>query len=248
MAAVRVGVLVGRSVGADGGPTDGGPSGAVRVSVSLFASDARDDGTAPVYLTVRHSGKRALLPLAHYGVPNLRPRDWKARTSSVRKTAPHADVVGARIAECLSTAEHVAVVVSPAPALVVRDAVRDRLDEDFGLGAPEPEVEDAEPCFLAFCRDQVAGYAARGQVGTHDQYRAVVDKLEAYVSAPSSGAADTLLCKEVTAAIVRGFCAWLLAPEPAGRGNSANTARKAVTTLRTFWTRAAREGEQRPCA
>lgn len=207
----------------------------MKVTASLFASEARDDGTAPVYLTVRHAGKRALLPLAPYGVPNVKPKDWNAKRGSVRKTTDHWEGIGARIAEAVALAErlHVERVVPSAAAL--RDAMRAELDRRYRPDV-EPEPEAAPAGFLAFCRDQVAGYLARGQVGTHDQYRAICDKLEDYLERP------TLAYEDVTPALVRGFYAWLLAPEPAGRGNRPNTARKAITTMRTFWTRAHREG------
>lgn len=212
----------------------------MKVSASVFASEARADGTAPVYLTIRHGNRRALLPLASYGVPNVKPRDWNARSGSVRRGTTNEATVNVRISEAVATAErlHVEHVFPTSAAL--RDATRAVLDLEYGVGQPEPEAEEEPPCFLLYCDDQVAGYLARGQVGTHDQYRAVVDKLRRYVSTDTVGG---LPYPAVTPALVRGFYAWLLAPEPAGLGNRPNTARKAITTLRTFWTRAKREGK-----
>ena len=71
----------------------------MRVSAVSYEGEARADGTAPVYLAVRHRGKRALLPLAPYGVPNVRPSQWNANRGEVRRGHDLADVVNGRVSE-----------------------------------------------------------------------------------------------------------------------------------------------------
>ncbi|MEM6328187.1 MAG: site-specific integrase, partial [Bacteroidota bacterium] len=218
----------------------------MRASIEMQTSKANSDGKCPLRLVVWHADRRALWAL---GV-SVRPRHWNTKAQQVRKGTPNATEINAQLRRILELARTEADRLALTPgrvvtATVIRDAVRARVEGD--------EAQADTPCFLAYCDAQIDEYRRRGQMGTWESYRAQARKLRAFVATPSftatsspasAPAASVLPFDAVTPAVVRAFYAWLLTPRAdGGQGNRLNTARKAITTLRTFWERAALEGK-----
>ncbi|MEM1055931.1 MAG: phage integrase SAM-like domain-containing protein, partial [Bacteroidota bacterium] len=225
----------------------------MRASFEIQKGKANAEGECPVRLVVWHADRRARLAL---GV-SVKPRHRNPNAQEVRKGAPRASEINTSLRQIAERARSEADRLALTPgrvvtATAVRDAVRESL-----RGVPQPA---SGPTFLSYCDAQVEGYRQRAQLGTWESYRAQVGKLRAFAATRASDAAGRerkavpypsdpglsfleLPFGSVTPNVVRAFYGWLLAPKTeGGQGNRLNTARKAITTLRTFWDRAAQDG------
>ncbi|MEM1056764.1 MAG: phage integrase SAM-like domain and Arm DNA-binding domain-containing protein, partial [Bacteroidota bacterium] len=211
----------------------------MRASFEIQKGKANAEGECPVRLVIWHADRRARLAL---GV-TVKPRHWNPKAQEVRKGAPRASEINANLRQIAERARSEADRLALTPgrvitATAVRDAVRESLQ-----GAPLPS---SGPTFLSYCDAQVEGYRQRAQLGTWESYRAQVGKLRAFAASQVEAmhlSSSDLPFESVTPDVVRAFYGWLLAPKTeGGQGNRLNTARKAITTLRTFWDRAAQDG------
>lgn len=212
-----------------------------KVTLSLAASEKRKNGEAPLYLVARHRDARAKLSTGL----TLKPKDWNAKASEVRKSHPQATRLNRHLASLLADAgDELADLVLNGPkrgervtAGLIRDRVRTRIQPEE---VSEDPAED-EPCFLTFVREVVVGYEARGKLGTVEVYRASRKKLEAFWKRETGR--TTLPFHEVTPSLLRRFHAYLLRPkDEGGVGNGPNTVHKCWTSLSRFYQQALDEG------
>ena len=134
------------------------------------------DGRAPIYLAVRHAGKKRLVALNL----RVRVRDWNVQRHEARKTEPEHN----RVNDLLGQA-----VAAGRSALLDRQANREpitaeALAEDVRVQVSPPVGEPDNPHeaadFLAFYRSLIEGYVARGQTSTAKAHGTAIQRLAAF--------------------------------------------------------------------
>lgn len=189
------------------------------------------DGRAPIYLAVRHGGKKRLVALNL----RVRVRDWNAQRHEARKTEPEHN----RVNELLGQA-----VAAGRSALLDRQATREpitaeALAEDVRVQvsppAGEPDDPQAAADFLAFYHSLIEGYTARGQTSTAKAHGTAVQRLAAFTS-------GQLLFQDLTPALLQTWGRTMRAPAPHGDGLKQNYVRKLLTSVRTVCRQALRFG------
>ena len=197
----------------------------------LRPDKAGPDGRAPIYLAVRHGGKKRLVALNL----RVRVRDWNAQRHVVRKTEPEHN----RINELLGQA-----VAAGRSALLDRQAKREpvtaeALAEDVRVQVSPPSGEPNDPReaadFLAFYRSLIEGYKARGQTSTAKAHGTAIQRLAAFTG-------GRLLFEDLTPALLQTWGRTMRAPAPHGDGLKQNYVRKLLTSVRTVCRQALRFG------
>lgn len=182
-------------------------------------------GTLPLYVRIEHRGETAYVNLG-LRVPK---REWNARKGEARLSYDHADDLNAILAEKRAAAQRAALAVQGRSRHVSLAAVRAAVEEALN---PEPEAPPAPAAdFIAYCREALRAYEARGQVATAYAYGSGLNALVDYAGEP-------LPFEAVTPALVRGFHAHLtgkLRRKP-------NSTHKYVSALRTIARQAERDG------
>lgn len=192
-----------------------------KVTAAMWPSKLGPDGTAPVYVVIRHGRERAALATPI----RVKPRDWNDRTGEVRKTAPDFHASNRYLAERREAATSALLLArlrgDPFPCRSAKEEV---------------EREGGGDDFLAYCRDRLDHYRRRRQWGTHEVYRVVVEKLTDYVRR-STGRRE-LPVAAVTVRFLEGFQTYLVETH----GNGASTVAKNLSTIRTMYYAAIRAG------
>lgn len=189
------------------------------------------DGRAPIFLAIRHGGKKRLVSL------DLRVRvsDWNAKRHEARKTEPEHNRINDLLGQAV-TAGRSALLDrqssrEPITAGALADDVRTYL-EPMG-GEPEGAAESTD--FLAFYRSLIEEYKARGQVSTAKAHGTAIQRLTAF----SGG---RLMFADLTPALLQTWGRTMRAPEPHGDGLKQNYVRKLLTSVRTVCRQALRLG------
>lgn len=206
-----------------------------KVTLRLWEDKRSPSKEAPVYLVIRHGNTRATLAT---GIA-LNPKDWNARTSEPRKSAPEYSRIKNYLDELVADAGRIITEIiteglEPEAALVKR-----RLEEEMGRHQAQRE---APPCFIQLCLELLETYRAHDRVQTYLAYRTAVRKLAAFVAGTDyKEITDEEVAKvhlpfdRVTPAFLRRFHASL-------SGNSANTQHKNIMTLKSFYRQAMEDG------
>src|SRR5690606_25537018 len=116
-------------------------------------------GTVPLYVRVEHLGQTLYVNLG-LRIPK---RDWNARKGEVRATYDHADQLNQILSEKLAQAQAAALAVQARSRRFTVAAVRAAVEEALN---PEPEHVAPAVDFVAYCREALRGYEARGQIAT----------------------------------------------------------------------------------
>jgi integrase len=185
------------------------------------------DGLAPLYVAVRHGGKKRMVAL---GI-RVRPKGWNENRKAVRKTEPDAeqlnDYLGQVVAEGRSEVARRTAAHEPVTADVLAEHLR-----AWTSGSTDEKQSDD---FLAFFRRWVDGFSERGQPSTYKAYNTTCNRLTAW----SKG---RLRYDTLTPALLRTWGHAMAAPDPHGEGLKQNYVRKQLTTTRTAIRAAIRDG------
>lgn len=116
------------------------------------------DGLAPLYVAVRHGGKKRLVALG----ARVRPKGWNENRKAVRKTEPDAEQVNDYLGQVVAEGGSEVARRTSAREPVTADSLADHL-RAWTSGAPTEDAAD----FLRFFRRWVDGFAERGQPSTY---------------------------------------------------------------------------------
>lgn len=195
-----------------------------KVSLSLWEDKRSPSHEAPVYVVVRHRGKRATVAT---GI-TLLPRDWNEGKQEVRKTQRHAAQLNGRLQQLVAEAQAaiagtIAAGREPWPAVI-----KAHLEAYLG----RDQVPEAPACFLAYGDALLESYKVRGQISTYKAYQTALKKLRAFWK-PS-----VLPFEEITPELLRRFQSHLIKRYE----NRTNTVHKNLTSIRALLRQAQRDG------
>lgn len=193
-------------------------------SASIFARKNREsDAGFPVYLRFTHKGDRARLSLDM----KIQPEYWNDNKKRVRSTHPQSEVLNEYLSSVQATAD-AAIAKCRSQGVIPRpDRLKEMADSEFNGGA--------ETDLMAFFWERLEGYRRRGQEGTYQNYRTVIEKFEEFWESEVGG---TLRPADLTVSVVEDWREWLADV----RDNNQTTRAKALSVLRTFYRKAQSEG------
>lgn len=179
------------------------------------------DGRAPIYLVIRHGGKKRLVAL------NLRVRGWNAQHHEARKTEPGHNRVNELLGQAVAAGQSALLDRQAKREPVTAEALAEDVRVPVSPPAGEPDAPHEAADFLASSRSHIEGYKARGQTSTAKAHGAAIQRLSAFIG-------GRLLFQNLTPALLQTWGRTMRAPAPHGDGLKQSDVRKLLTSVRTI--------------
>lgn len=191
-------------------------------SILPLRHKATDEGV-PLYLAIRHEGKRSTMSLSI----RVKETHWHDEKKEVRRSHPEHAQLNRMLQDWRAEAQ---------TELTRRQAEGESLDPAKVKAALQGEEDPAGRGFVAFCEDKIEEYRRREQISTARTYRTAVNHLKTYLQ--QEHGLEDIAISNLDGSIVSDMKTWFTEVKE----NKPNTIHKKLGSLHTMWNRARKEG------